>query len=79
MRIDFHPSATAELGASADWYASRSPAAARGFVLGIDAAIKKIERDPNRFQRIDTCVTKCVVLTDTRFRLFFAMTEAESL
>ena len=53
MRIDFHPSATAELGASADWYASRSPAAARGFVIGVDAAIKKIDRDPSRFQHID--------------------------
>jgi toxin ParE1/3/4 len=59
MRIDFHPAATAELEESADWYAERSEAAARGLALAVDAALKKIVRDPNRFTRIDSRHKSC--------------------
>ena len=53
MRVDFHPAATEELEISADWYAQRSLAAAGGFAMEVDAALKKIESDPIRFPRID--------------------------
>ena len=59
MRIDFHPAATAELEESADWYAVRSAAAARGLALAVDAALKKIAHDPNRFTRIDSRHKSC--------------------
>ena len=48
MRIDFHPAATAELEESADWYAERSPTAAQGFALAVDAALDKIAADSTK-------------------------------
>ena len=53
MRIDFHPEATRELEDSFDWYAARSPAAARGFALAVDASLRKIGDNPERFPGID--------------------------
>jgi plasmid stabilization system protein ParE len=53
VRVDFHPAATEELEASADWYARKSPDAARFFAMEVDAALKKIERDAVRFPYID--------------------------
>ncbi len=53
MRIDFHPEATAELEASANWYAERSPIAAREFCVAVDVAISNITADPERFAAID--------------------------
>jgi hypothetical protein len=47
MRIDFHPAATAELEESADWYAERSEAAARGFAIAVDAALQKMPLTKN--------------------------------
>lgn len=61
VRIDFHPSATAELEVSADWYAERSMAAVRGFALAIDNALKKIAKQPERFQVIDGKHRSCPV------------------
>jgi len=59
VRIDFHPSATAELEASADWYAERSLSAVRGFAWAADAALHKIAEQPNRFPRIDQKHRSC--------------------
>jgi plasmid stabilization system protein ParE len=53
MRIDFHPAATVELEDSANWYAERSENAVRGFAVAVDAAIKKISDNPERFAKID--------------------------
>jgi plasmid stabilization system protein ParE len=61
MRIDFHPAATAELEDSADWYAERSEAAARGFAEAVDAAIAKIADNPGRFLKIDARHRACSV------------------
>jgi plasmid stabilization system protein ParE len=59
MRIDFHPAAAAELEESADWYAERSEGAARGFALAVEAALRKISDDPDRFPRIDSRHRSC--------------------
>jgi plasmid stabilization system protein ParE len=61
MRISFHPEATAELEASADWYAERSPTAARNFCVAVDIALATIEADPERFVRIDGPHRACSV------------------
>ncbi len=63
MRIDFHPEATLELEESADWYKERSRAAERGFVLTVEAAIEKIEKDPGRFPWLDARHQSCSVET----------------
>lgn len=60
-RINFHPDATQELEQSAKWYGERSEAAARGFAIAVDAAIKKISDDPGRFARIDARHSACSV------------------
>ena len=59
MRIDFHPAATAELEESANWYAERSAAAARGFAFAVDAALKKISANPQRFPRVSARHRAC--------------------
>lgn len=61
MRISFHPEATAELEASADWYAERSPRAAHDFCVAVDVALTDIEADPERFVRIDNRHRSCSV------------------
>lgn len=59
MRIDFHPAAAVELEESANWYAERSEIAARGFAIAVDAALKKISRDPKRFPKVDSRHRSC--------------------
>lgn len=61
MRISFHPEATAELEASVDWCAERSPGAARDFCVAVDVALASIEADPERFVRIDARHRSCSV------------------
>jgi len=53
VRIDFCPEATRELEASADWYAEQSSAAAHGFAIAVDTALRKIEENPERFLKVD--------------------------
>jgi plasmid stabilization system protein ParE len=60
-RVDFHPAATEELEVSAEWYAQRSPDAARGFAAEVDAALTKIESEPARFSFIDQRHQACGV------------------
>ena len=61
MRISFHPEATAELEASADWYVEHSPAASRSFCVAVDAALAKISATPERFVHIDARHQACAV------------------
>ncbi|MBC8353297.1 MAG: type II toxin-antitoxin system RelE/ParE family toxin [Planctomycetes bacterium] len=61
MRTSFHPEATAELEASADWYAERSPTTARDFCVAVDVALASIEANPERFARIDVRHRACSV------------------
>lgn len=51
VRISFHPDATAELEASADWYAQRNPTAARDFCIAVDNALANIDANRERCVR----------------------------
>ena len=62
MQVDFHPDGTMELAESADWYAERSPTAARNFLVAIDVAVASIVDDPTRFVRIDDRHQSCSVI-----------------
>lgn len=62
MLVELHPDATAELASSADWYAERSPAASRSFLVAVDIAIANIKCDPNRFSLIDDRHQSCAVI-----------------
>lgn len=61
VQVSLHPDATAELEASADWYAERSPAVARNFCVAVDIALANITSDPNRYFRIDDRHRSCSV------------------
>lgn len=74
MRISFHPAATAELEASADWYAEQSSTAARDFCVAVDVALASMEADPERFVRIDPRHQACNV-TKFPFQIVFRRDE----
>ena len=62
MRTDFHPGAAEDLETSTDWYAERSPSAARSFLVAVDLAITSIANDPARFLRVDERHQACSVV-----------------
>jgi plasmid stabilization system protein ParE len=47
--VEFDSAARDEFDEAFNWYAVRSPDAARGFAFEVEAALNKIERDPKRF------------------------------
>jgi len=47
--VEFDSDAREEFDEAFNWYATRSTVAAVGFASEIEAAIEKIERDPERF------------------------------
>jgi plasmid stabilization system protein ParE len=47
--VEFDSAAREEFDQAFDWYAARSSEAARRFVLEVEAALNRIERDPERF------------------------------
>ena len=52
----WHPAALEDAIAARDWYAERSPFAARGFLLALDAAITAVMEAPERWpERIHGC------------------------
>ena len=61
MFAEFHPAATAELEASADWYAERSNTAAQNFLVAVDLAVASIVTDPSRFALVDDRHRSCSV------------------
>lgn len=61
MDVRFHPDATQELDASADWYGERSRTAAHNYLVAVDLAIASIISDPERFSRIDDRHRGCSV------------------
>ena len=46
-QVDLHEEALAEAQAAYDWYASRNPAAAEGFMAELDQAIEQIGAFPD--------------------------------
>ncbi len=49
--IKFHPSAASEVDAAAQWYAERSPVAARAFVAEVNACVERVQEAPHRWPR----------------------------
>lgn len=66
MRVEFHPEATEELEASADWYAERSARAARDFLVAVDLAVQSVALDPERFALCDNRHRSCSVSVSNR-------------
>jgi plasmid stabilization system protein ParE len=50
-RIRFHPAAAAEVEAAMQWYAERSPIAARAFATEVNTCVERVGEAPNRWPR----------------------------
>ena len=51
LRIEFHPSAVDEAEGALEWYAARSPAAAKAYLHELDHALSQIAEAPHRWPR----------------------------
>jgi plasmid stabilization system protein ParE len=49
VRISFHPAAAAELDAAVQWYAERSPVAARAFAAAVNTCVERVAEAPDRW------------------------------
>src|SRR6266508_1182394 len=50
-RIRFHPAAAAEVEAAMQWYAERSPIAARAFATEVNTCVERVGEAPDRWPR----------------------------
>ena len=49
VRISFHPAAAAEVEAAVQWYAERSPVAARAFAAEVNVCVERVGEAPERW------------------------------
>lgn len=47
----WHPAASAEAEEARNWYAARSPLAARGFLLALEEAVQAVTEAPERWPK----------------------------
>jgi plasmid stabilization system protein ParE len=59
--VDYLPGARRDFDESFDWYAERSAVAAERFTAAVDAALREIAADPDRFERMDARHRGCTV------------------
>ena len=51
VRSRFHPAAAAEVEAAVQWYAERSPVAARAFAAEVSTCVERVGEAPERWPR----------------------------
>lgn len=51
IKVSFHPQAAGEVEAARQWYAERSPLAARAFIAEIELAMERVQEAPQRWLR----------------------------
>jgi plasmid stabilization system protein ParE len=49
VRVSFHPAAAAEVDDAVQWYAERSPVAARTFTAEVTACVERVAEAPDRW------------------------------
>jgi len=49
VRISFHLAAAPEVEAAVQWYAERSPVAARAFAAEVDTCVERVREAPERY------------------------------
>ena len=72
--IEFHPAAVAEAEAARDWYAQRSPIAARAFLSALLQAVDKVAAQPERWPRFSEGARR-YVLPRFPFSLIYRVTQ----
>jgi plasmid stabilization system protein ParE len=61
MPVELLPAARVDYDESFDWYAGRSPAAARHFSRSVDEALRAIGENPEMFAAVDPVHRACLV------------------
>ncbi|MBI3014455.1 MAG: type II toxin-antitoxin system RelE/ParE family toxin [Candidatus Tectomicrobia bacterium] len=51
IKVRFHPAAAAEVETARQWYAERSPLAARAFLAEMDLSVERVRGAPQRWPR----------------------------
>lgn len=51
IKVSFHPEAAEEVETTRQWYAERSPLAARAFLAELDLGVERIREAPQRWPR----------------------------
>lgn len=74
MRIEFHPSARAELRLARRWYYDLSPLAAANFSNEIASALRRIAETPDRYPKGDWG-TRLFVVARFPFTIVFRVSE----
>jgi plasmid stabilization system protein ParE len=59
--VELLPAARGDYDESFDWYAGRSPAAARHFSMAVDEALRLIGQSPQMFAVVDTVHRACLL------------------
>jgi plasmid stabilization system protein ParE len=62
--------AETEVAEAVDWYRTRSPSAARGFLLELDSTLRKIHRDPDSFPLV-TRTLRRALLSHFHYGVYF--------
>jgi plasmid stabilization system protein ParE len=76
MQVRFHPDAERELAEHEAWYRQRSEVAAQGFLLELDAAVRKVAEAPDRWPR-QTRGERRYLLPRYPFALLYRVSEDE--
>lgn len=71
--VRWHPHALREAEAARDWYAERSPFAARGFLLALEDALESVAEAPERYPLKSFGCRHCVFPSRYPFTLFYRL------
>jgi plasmid stabilization system protein ParE len=71
--LEWHPEAIDEAEEARDWYASRSPLAARGFLLELQAAAKAVHESPERWPKHRHGTRRCLFFHRYPYSLVYVL------
>jgi len=74
LPVDYLPGARRDFDESFDWYAQRSAPAAVRFVNAVDAALRAVAANPERFAAVDALHRECPVRRFP-FRIIYRVVE----
>ena len=60
-KVSFHPEAAEEVETARQWYAERSPPAAKAFLVELDLAVERVREAPHRWPWYDKGVRRYIL------------------
>ncbi len=61
MKLRWHPDARAEADSAAAFYAEKRPGIAQRFLDDLEIALRRVQRHPQAYRRVDGDIRKCRV------------------